>query len=153
MKVILTQDVENLGGEGDVVTVKDGYGRNYLIPRGLARVATAGAVRQRQEEIRQAARKRAREKEGALEVARQLENTEIVIAVRTGEENRIFGTVTSQQLAVELAKRGFDIDRRNIELNEDIRLVGVYTASVKLHREVTAQLKLRVVPESDPTAV
>ena len=102
MKVILTQDVENLGEEGDVVIVKDGYGRNYLIPRGLARVATEGAVRQRQEEIRQAARKRAREKEGALGVARELENTEVVIAVRTGEENRIFGTVTSQQLTVEL---------------------------------------------------
>lgn len=150
MKLILLQDVEKLGEEGDVVTVKDGFGRNYLIPRGMARVATTGAVKQRQEEMRQASRKRAKEKESAEALARELEKTEIVVSARVGEENRIFGTVTSQQLAVELSKRGFDIDRRNIELNEDIRMIGVYTATVKLRKDVTAELKVRVIPESGP---
>lgn len=149
MKVILMQDVENLGDEGDVVTVKDGFGRNYLIPRGLARVATEGAVKARQEEIRQASRKRAREKEGAQGVARQLETTEVAIPARVGEENRIFGTITTQQLADALAQRGFEVDRRNITFNEEIRLIGVYTATIRLHKEVTAQVKVRVVPEGE----
>lgn len=153
MKVILIQDVDNLGEEGDVVTVKDGYGRNYLIPRGLARVATSGAVKARQEEMRQAARKKARAREDAERVARELENLEIPVTARVGEENRIFGTVTTQQLAVELAKRGFEIDRRDIELNEEIRMVGVYTATVKLYKDVTAQLKVRVMPDSGPIDV
>jgi large subunit ribosomal protein L9 len=148
MKVILLQDVENLGDEGTVVTVKDGYGRNFLIPRGLARVATEGAVKARQEEIRQASRKRAREKDQALEVARQLEDTEIVLPARVGEENRIFGTITTQQLTDELGRRGFDLDRRTVAFTEDIRMVGVYTATVKLHKDVTAQVKVRVVPQS-----
>lgn len=149
MKVILMQDVDNLGSEGDVVTVKDGYGRNYLIPRGLARVATEGAIRARQEEDRQAARKRARAKDEAQNVARELERTEVVVPVRVGEENRIFGTVTTQQLADELAARGFQVDRRNIAFDEEIRLVGVYTATIRLHKEVSAQVKVRVVPETE----
>lgn len=149
MKLILTQDVEKLGEAGDVVTVKDGFGRNYLIPRGLARLATAGAVRAHEEEVRQASRKLAKKKEGALEIARQLEQTEVLIPVKVGEENRIFGTVTAQQLAVELAKRGFEVDRRKIDLSEDIRMIGVYTAEVRIHPEVSAQVKIRVTPESE----
>lgn len=148
MKVILTQDLENLGAEGEVVTVKDGYGRNYLIPRGLAVVATPGQMRQREEEIRQASRKRAQARENAEAQKRELENLEIPITAKVGEENRIFGTVTSQQIAVELARRGFEIDRRDIELSEDIRMVGVYTASVKLYSDVVAQVKVQVMPEA-----
>lgn len=149
MKLILTQDVEKLGEQGDVVTVKDGFGRNFLIPRGLARLATAGAVRAHAEETRQMSRRLAKKKDGALEVARQLEETEVLIPVKVGEENRIFGTVTSQQLAVELTKRGFEVDRRKIELSEDIRVIGVYSATVRLHPEVTAEVKVRVVSDSE----
>ena len=148
MDLILLRDVDNLGAEGEVVTVKDGYGRNYLIPQGMAVMATKGAVKARQEEVRQKARKMAAAKSDAENVAKELETLEVVIAARTGEGNRLFGTVTSQQLAVELAQRGFNIDRRNISLNEEIRVVGVYTATVKVHPEVTAQLKVRVIPES-----
>lgn len=148
MKVILTQDLDNLGTEGEVVTVKDGYGRNYLIPRGFAVVATAGQIRQREEEIRQASRKRTQAREAAEAQKKELENLEIPIMAKVGEENRIFGTVTSQQIAVELARRGFEIDRRNIELNEDIRMVGVYTATVKLHSDVVATVKVHVMPEA-----
>lgn len=148
MKVILTQDLEKLGAEGDVVTVKDGFGRNYLIPRGLAVIATPGQIRQREEEIRQAARKRAQAREAAQAQKAELENLEIPIMAKVGEENRIFGTVTAQQVAVELAKRGFEIDRRDITLDEEIRLVGVYSASVKLYSDVVAQVRIQVMPEA-----
>ncbi len=148
MKVILTKDHDKLGTEGEVVNVKDGYGRNFLIPRGLAVIATAGQIRQREEEVRQAARKRAQARENAEAQKRELENLEIPILAKVGEENRIFGTVTSQQIAVELARRGFEIDRRDIEMEEDIRMVGVYTAAVKVYSDVVANVKVRVMPEA-----
>lgn len=148
MKVILKQDIENLGAEGEVVNVKDGYGRNFLIPRGLAAVATAGHIRQREEEIRQASRKRAQAREAAEAQKKELENLEIPIMAKVGEENRIFGTVTSQQVAVELARRGFEIDRRDITLDEDIRVVGVYNATVKVREGVVANVKIHVMPEA-----
>ena len=148
MQVILLKDVDHLGDEGEIVDVKNGYGRNYLIPKGLALMATAGSIRAREEELRQSARKVAQKKEDAQRVARELEDTEVVVAVRTGEENRIFGTVTAQQLAVELAQRGFNVDRRRIEFAEDIRVIGVYTAKVKVHPEVTANVKVRVISSS-----
>lgn len=148
MKVILTQDLDNLGSAGEVVTVKDGYGRNYLIPRGLAVVATKGQVRQKEEERKQASRRLAKAREAALAQKKDLESLEIPVTAKVGEENRIFGTVTSQQIAVELAKRGFEIDRRNITLNEEIRMVGVYSASVKLYEDVTAEVKVQVMAEA-----
>jgi len=149
MKVILIKDVEKLGSRGDIVSVKNGFGRNYLIPQGLARLATPSAVKNQEELIRQASRRIAQEKEGALEVARQMEAEDIVINVSVGEENRIFGTVTTQQIAVALAARGFDVDRRKIELEDDIRLTGVYSASVKLHPEVVGKVKIRVEPRAE----
>lgn len=152
MKIILLQDVDNLGVEGEIVTVKDGYGRNFLIPRGLAVMATSSAIKAREEERKQKARKIAQQKDEALNVARELENTEVTVPARVGEENRIFGTVTPNQIAMQLTQQGFNIDRRKIELNEDIRMIGVYTATVRLHPEVTAQFKVRVVPESEESA-
>lgn len=152
MKVILLQDVENLGDEGDIVTVKAGYGRNYLIPQGWARIATDGAVRARREEMRQQVRKRAQQRDNAALLQKELETAEVVIEAKVGEENRIFGTVTPQQVALKLATQGFNIDRRHVRLNEDIRLIGVYTATVKLHAEVDAQVKVRVVPEGGEAA-
>lgn len=148
MKVILLSDVEHLGQEDDVVEVADGYGRNYLIPQGLAKMATPSALKAHEEEMRQVARKRAYKAEEAEELKEELEDTLLVITAKVGEENRIFGSVTTQQIAVELGQRGYDIDRRNIELDEDIRMIGVYTARVKLHKSVTADLKIQVMPES-----
>ncbi len=152
MKLILLQDVDNLGEEGSVVTVKDGYGRNYLIPQRLARVASDGAIRHQKEIQRQRARKHAKVREDAEAIKEQLEGVQVVIAAKTGEENRIFGTVTSQQVAVELNKQGFEIDRRDVELEEEIRMIGVYTASVKIHREITASVKIQVISESSGDA-
>lgn len=148
MQVILLQDVDNLGAEGDIVTVKNGYGRNFLIPQGKALLATDGVVRARQEEHRQQARKRAQQQDDAERVKAEMEKTEITVQVKVGEENRIFGSVTPQQVAIKLAQQGFTVDRRNITLNEDIKVIGVYSATVKVHSEVAAQLKVRVEPEA-----
>ena len=148
MNVILIKDVDNLGTEGDVVTVKNGYGRNYLIPRGLARMATPGVVRALEEEKRQQSRKISAQAEQARTVAAQLEGLDdLRVAVRTGEEGRLFGSVTTQQLADLLTARGFAVDRRRIEIDEDVRSTGAYSASAKLHPEVTARFKFEVVSE------
>lgn len=148
MKVILTQNVDHLGEKGEIHEVADGYGRNYLIPQGMARMATDGAVKQLREEEKQAARKQAAAAEDAEELEKELEDMQVVFTAKVGEENRIFGTVTTQQIAVELSNRGFDIDRRNISLDEEIRVVGQYTAEIDLHPDVTAQLSIQVIPES-----
>ncbi|MDZ4701751.1 MAG: 50S ribosomal protein L9 [Rhodothermales bacterium] len=146
MKIILIKDVIGLGEQGDVVTVKDGYGRNFLIPRLLGVMATPGAVKAVSEERRQASRKFAKRKDEQLALVAQLEKTEVVVHSRVGEENRIFGTVTPTQVGIELTKQGFEIDRRLIELNEDIRMIGVYSATVRLSSEAIAQVKVRVEP-------
>ncbi|PQJ33623.1 50S ribosomal protein L9 [Salinibacter sp. 10B] len=148
MQVILLDDVEHLGETGEVHEVADGYGRNYLIPQGLARVATDGAIRQLRDEERQQARKQAAKKEEAEKVKKELEDMQVVFSAKVGEDNRIFGTVTTQQIAVELSNRGFNIDRRDIELDEDIRYVGAYTATISLRNDVTASLDIQVIPES-----
>ncbi len=148
MQVILLNDVEHLGESGEVHDVADGYGRNYLIPQGLARVATDGMIRHRREIERQQARKEAVKKEQAEDIKEELEDMQVVFTAKVGEDNRIFGTVTNQQVAVELTNRGFNIDRRDIELDEDIRYVGAYTATVNLRDGVSATLDIQVIPES-----
>ncbi len=148
MDVILIDDVEHLGEKGEVHEVADGYGRNYLIPQGLARVATDGAIRQLREEERQQARRQAAKKDEAEKVKKELEDMQVVFSAKVGEENRIFGTVTTQQIAVELSNRGYNIDRRDIQLDEDIRYVGAYTATIQVHDDVTASLDIQVIPES-----
>jgi len=139
MDVILIDDVEHLGEAGEVHEVADGYGRNYLIPQGLARVATDGAVRQLRDEKRQQARKQAAKKEEAEKVQKELEDMQVVFSAKVGEDNRIFGTVTTQQVAVELSNRGFDVNRRH---------VGAYTATIHLREDVSATLDIQVIPES-----
>ncbi len=148
MKVILTQQVEKLGNAGDVVSVKNGFGRNFLIPRGLARLATPGNIKAHEEHMRQASHKLSKIKDDAEQLAQTLAGMDIVISAKVGAENRIFGTVTTQQIADVLASRGLDIDRRKIELHEDIRSLGVYPATVHVHPEVPASIKVQVVPEA-----
>ena len=147
MKVILTQDIENLGQQGEIVTVKPGYGRNYLIPKGMALVATDSVVKHQQELRRQAAHKILKQKEDAEALRDLIEKQEVVVSARVGEESRIFGTITAQQIADQLAQRGLEVDRRKIELDEDIKTLGVFTASVKVHQDVAAKVKVRVEAE------
>ena len=147
MKVILTEDHDTLGLKGDVVEVKPGYGQNFLIPRQLAVVATASTVKRYAEERRQAAHKIEAARGNAEKLAARLDGTEVVIPVRTGEENRIFGSITTQQIADELKTLGYDIDRRKITLSEDVRVTGVYPATVRLHPEFSSEVKVKVVAE------
>jgi large subunit ribosomal protein L9 len=147
MKVILTEDFESLGQRGAVVDVKDGYGRNYLIPRRLAVVATKGNVARYEEEKRQRAHKVEAERRTAEELAQRLEGMEIVLTSRVGEENRLFGTITTQQIADELASQGFDVDRRKVTIDEEIRTTGVYPATVRVHPMYASQIKVRVEAE------
>ncbi len=144
MKVILRQDVENLGKMGDIVEVRDGYARNYLIPRGLAYYASEGAIRRLEQEKRQHQRRLERERISAQELAAQLERLVLSIPMRVGEEGRLFGSVTPQMIADELSLRGFTIDRRAIVLEEPIRSLGTFEVKVKLHPEVVATVKLWV---------
>ena len=152
MKIILLQDVANLGEEGQVVDVKNGYGRNYLIPNKMARLATPNAIKAWEEERRQSARKLAQKKEDAQNLAKEIESLELVVTAKVGEESRIFGSVTSQDLAVALATHGITIERKNIQIDDDIKTLGVYSASVRVHPEVTCTVKVRVDPEHMPVS-
>jgi len=148
MKVILTQDVDTLGQKGEVVEVKPGYGRNFLIPRSLAVVASASNVKRYEEEVRQQARQLEQKRKDAEAMAARLSQTEIVLQKPVGEEERLFGTVTTQEVVEELKKLGYDVDRRKVSLDSDIRTLGTYTASVRLHPDHTAEVKVTVIPES-----
>ena len=148
MKVILKEDVETLGKCGQVVEVKDGFGRNYLIPRNLAIPATKGNLRAidqvtKQKVLRENKKKRADEK---LKI--QIEKTSCTAEVSVGEEDKIFGTVTPQDISGLLKEKGFDIDKRIIEIEEPIKALGVYTIPIKVSKDVVANLKLWVVKKT-----
>lgn len=148
MEVILKQDIDKLGYTDDIVKVKDGYANNYLIPKGYAIQATATAKKIHAENLKQRAHKEEKIKANALELAAKLENKEIVIGAKTSSTGKIFGSVNTIQLAEELSKKGFDIDRKKISINEEsVKEVGKYTAIIKLHREVKVELTFEVVSE------
>lgn len=145
MKLILQEDVEKLGSAGEVVDVKDGYGRNYLIPQGLARIATESALKEIEEAKRQAERRAELTVEKAKQLANELEKISITLPVKTGEEGKIFGTVTNQDIEDALEERGFTIDRRKITVNEDVNELGEYTATVELLGDIKPTIKVWVV--------
>lgn len=145
MKIILKEDVEKLGLAGDVVNVKDGFGRNYLIPQGLAVMATKGAVEELERLKAQAAAQAALTVKEATELARLIEATPVTIAVTTGEDDKIHGTVTNAQIAAVLEERGISVDRRNITIDGDVKTLGEYTATVNLLGELAPKVKFWVV--------
>lgn len=147
MKVILRQNVEALGEIGEIVNVKPGYARNYLIPNQLAYIATDGAIRALETEKKQYAVKMEKAKAHADVVAGQLADLQISIPMQVGEEGRLFGSVTSQMIAAELELRGFSIDRRNIIIDEPIKTLGIFEVKVKLHTDVIAPLKVWVIAQ------
>lgn len=147
MKVILRKNFDQLGKVGDVVNVKDGYARNYLIPRQIAYQATAGNIRALEEEKKQIVKKEAKELESAQKLASELEKISITIPVKVGEEDKIFGAVTHQMIADAINEKGFEIDKRKIDITEQIKALGIYTVSVKLHPSVSAAVKTWVVRE------
>lgn len=144
MKVILTQDVKNIGKKGEVVEVKEGYGRNFLIPRGLAVSADAGSLRQLKHEKAVEASKKERELEEAEELKAKVDALTITLRVKTGEKGRLFGSITAGDLADAVKKQGLTIDRRKIDLAEPIKALGNYTFAVRVHPGVIAQLKVVV---------
>jgi large subunit ribosomal protein L9 len=147
MEVILKQDMPGLGYKYDTVKVKAGYGRNYLIPRGIAILANNSNRKMIDENIRQAAHKAEKLKNDALAVAEKIEALSIEIGAKTGESGKIFGAVTTLQISDALTAEGFDVDRRRISFNGEIKTTGEYEASVELHKEVKAEIKFKVVAE------
>ena len=148
MEIILKQDVENLGHKNDIVTVKDGYANNYLIPKGMAIIATPSARKMYEEIGRQRAHKEEKEKEKAEELAKQLDGLTLEIGAKTSSKGKIFGSVNTLQIAEELNKKGIQVDRKNIEIKEEpIKEVGTYTATVKLHKEVSRDITFEVKGE------
>ena len=147
MEVILREHVDNLGRRGDLVKVADGYARNYLLPRKLALLATDGNKKQIERERVKFEVKELEEQKVAQAVADRMANVEIEIARRVGETEALYGSVTSSDIAEALAAKGFELDHRKLVLHEPIKKIGAYDVPVKLHRDVTVQLKVRVVPE------
>ena len=147
MKVILRKNYENLGEIGDIVDVKPGFARNFLIPRSIAYTATSGNVKAFEQEKIQIEKREAKELEEAQKIASELENVSISIPVKVGEEDKIFGTVTTQMIADALKEKGFDLDKRKIEITEPIKALGIYSVNVKLHPSVSTTVKTWVVRE------
>ncbi len=148
MEVILREDIPSLGSRGDVVKVADGYGRNYLLPRKLALQATVSNKSVIEQMKAAAARRSATEKAQAEALAAQLATVSLVFTRKTGDSGHLFGSVTSADIAHELVAKGFEVDRRKIQLVEPLKSVGDFTVSVRLYREVIAQLSVRVLAEA-----
>lgn len=152
MEVILRDHVDNLGRRGEIVKVADGYARNYLLPRKLALLATEGNKKQVERERAKFDAKEAEERKVVEAIAARLANVEVVIARRVGETDALYGSVTSSDIAEVLTAKGFDIDRRKIQLADAIKKIGETDVPVKLHRDVTTTIKVKVVAEGAQAA-
>jgi large subunit ribosomal protein L9 len=147
VKLILREDVESLGKVGDVVDVAGGYGRNYLLPRGLAVKASTKNLKEQEHQKKLIRARLDRQKKDAQEMAGSLDSVSCTIARKTGEEEKLYGSVTSRDIEEALEEEGVSIDRKRIMLEEPIKKLGVYTVPVKLHTEVTGTIKVWVVKE------
>jgi len=148
MEVILKEDVANLGHRGDVVKVADGYGRNFLLPRKLAMEATEANMSVIEQMKAAAARRSATEKIQAEELVAKLQPVVLSFTRKSGENGQLFGSVTSADIASDLETKGFDVDRRKIQLSEPLKSLGEFTVSIKLYREVAAHIKVQVVADA-----
>jgi large subunit ribosomal protein L9 len=147
MKLVLLEDVETLGKRGAVITVKDGYGRNFLIPRKLAAPATEGNLKRIEMEAKKFKVREAKEEADAVSMKGDLEKLSITIPMKAGEQDVLFGSVTSADIAAALEKEGYTIDKRRIEMDEPIKRLGVYQVPLKLYKSVSADIKVWVVKE------
>ena len=147
MQVILKEDILNLGYKDDVVTVKSGYGRNYLIPQGKAVIATPSALKMLAENMEQRAHKLEKIKNDAKELAAKLEGVSLTIGAKTSSTGKIFGSVNNIQIAEALEKAGYEVDRKVIFIKESVKEVGAYKAILKLHKEVSVEIPFEVVAE------
>ncbi|MDF1574362.1 MAG: 50S ribosomal protein L9 [Bacteroidales bacterium] len=148
MNVILKQDMPNLGHKDDIVMVKDGYARNYLIPKGYAINATAQNKKVHEEILRQRAHKEEQLKEAAMKLAEELKKVSLTIGAKTSTKGKIFGSVNTIQIAEALIEKGFEVERKNISIKDDlIKEIGSYSATVKLHKEVLVDIPFEIVSE------
>jgi len=147
MQIILKQRLENLGQAGEVVTVKAGYARNYLIPQGLAYEATDANLKRIERERAQTQKKASEEVAAARQRAGQIEGTSVTFKARAGEEGKLFGSITTADIAEKLAEQGVEVDRRQIVLDEPIKALGVFSVPVRLHAEVRPEIKVWVIRE------
>ena len=145
MKVILTEEIRGLGTRGDVVTVKDGYARNFLLPKNLAREASAGNLKQIEHERRKWSLLAQQEKDAAQKAADKVKGVKIRIEKRVGEHGHLFGSVTANEIADALMEKGIEVDKRRIELEQPIKNLGLHDVDVRLHRDVIAQIQVEVV--------
>lgn len=152
MKVILTEEIRGLGGRGDVVQVKNGYARNYLLPKNLAREVTPGNLKVVEQQQKKWALLSQQEKTLAEEAAKRVEGTMVRITKRVGETGTLFGSVTANEIADALHAQGFEVDKRRIELDHPIKNLGVQEVEIKLHREVSAKIQVEVLPEGEAEA-
>ena len=148
-KVLLREDVDDLGARGEIVRVRAGYARNYLLPRNLAVEASAGNVKGIEQERAALLRKEAKERATAEAQSQQMGALELEFKRKAGEQGALYGSVTSMDITEALQERGYEIDRHRIHLREPLKRIGDYTVPVRLHREVTIDLKVRVVPEGE----
>ena len=148
-KVLLREDVDDLGARGEIVRVRAGYARNYLLPRNLAVEATTGNVKGIEQERAALLKKEAKERATAEAQSQQMSSLDLEFRRKAGEQGALYGSVTSMDLAEALKERGYEIDRHRIHLREPLKRVGEYTVPVRLHRDVTIDLRVRVAPEGE----
>jgi large subunit ribosomal protein L9 len=148
MEVILKEDVAKLGSRGDMVKVAEGYGRNFLLPRKLAIEATSGNKKVIEQMKAASVRRSAKEKAQAEELSKQFDGLSVSFQRKSGEHDQLFGSVTSSDVAEALEKKGFDVDRRKIQLHEALRTLGEFTIPIKLHKDVTTHLKVVIEKEA-----
>jgi len=149
MEVILRETIENLGRAGQVVKVADGYARNYLLPKRLAYLATPGNLKVIEAERRSLLRKEARQKEDSEKLQQLLENVEITIRRKVGEHNTLYGSVTNSDIAEELEKKGFQMEKRKIHMEDHIKTTGEFSIPIRLFKDVTAHIKLKVEADTE----
>jgi large subunit ribosomal protein L9 len=149
VEVLLREDVEHLGRRGQIVRVKAGYARNYLLPRGLAVLATSANVKAIEQERQLLARREARERAQAEGLVERLRGLVLVFPRKVGDQDLLFGSVTALDIAHALAERGIEVDRRKILLEHPIKYLGEYTIPIKVHRDVTAEIRIQVVREAE----
>ncbi len=147
MQIILQDDISGVGKKGEIKNVSEGYARNFLIPKGLGIPATESNLKKLHEAQKRIAVLAQREKESAIEFSQGLKNISITINRKSGEGNKIFGSVTKEDIVDALAKKGFKIDKKMVDISQPIKLLGVYTIPIKLHKEVETKVSLRIVKE------
>ena len=147
MEVILKQDIPGLGYKNDILTVKNGYGRNYLIPRSLAKVADKSSIKEVEEILRQTAQKVAKIKGEAEKIAEKVNSLDLKIHAKVGKTEKIFGSITTAQIVEELKRKDIEVDKRLVSIETGIKKLGKYKAQVELHKEVKVELNFEVVPE------